>query len=132
MLLLPDPAKIIELPNSSVWFDESGILCCISKKGIGDQTLEQVMETMAGFHRIIGPEKVCMLIDVTYSAESSREVRAYASQELPKVVKAIAVVSSSALGKMVANLFFRLKAQPYPAKMFNNEKDARAWLQKYL
>lgn len=132
MLSLPDRTKILELPDSSVWFDESGILCCISKKRTGDQTLEQAMETMAEFRRIIGPEKVCLLIDVTYSTENSREVRAYASQELPKVVKAIAMVSSSALGKMVANLFFYLKAQPYPAKMFNNEKDARAWLEKYL
>lgn len=133
MLSLPDdPTRIIELPTSSIWFDESGILCCISKKLKGGQTVDQARESMAEFRRIVGPEKVCLLIDVTHSNETTREVRAYAAEELPKIVKAIAMLSSSALGKMVANLFFNLKSQPYPVKMFDNEKDAKAWLEKFL
>ena len=94
--------------------------------------MAQAMESMAEFRRVVGPEKVCLLIDVTHSTETTKEVRGYAAQELPKVVKAIAMVSSSALGKMVANLFFNLKSQPYPVRMFNNEKEAKAWLEKFL
>src|SRR5687768_15856053 len=127
MLLHPGQTRAIELSGSWIWFDESGILCCVSKKRTGGQTVDEAVESMAEFRRIVGPEKVCMLIDVTHSTETTREVRAYAAEELPKVVKAIAMLSSSALGKMVANLFFNLKSQPYPVKMFDNEKDARAW-----
>jgi hypothetical protein len=132
MLSLPDKTKIIDLSTSLIWWDESGILCCISKKRKEEQTLQEAVESMAAFVDIIGSEKVCMLIDVTHATQTSREVRAYAAQELPKVVKAIAMLSSSALGKMVANLFFNLKSQPYPVKMFNDEQDAKAWLKKFL
>jgi len=51
---------------------------------------------------------------------------------LPRYIKAIAMVSDSALGKMLANLFFTLKKQPYPTKMFTNEQDAKEWLMQYL
>jgi len=73
-----------------------------------------------------------MLVDVTHSMESTRETRDYVAEEFPKYVKALAMVSDSALGKMLANLFFTLKKQPYPAKMFNNEQDAKTWLKQYL
>jgi hypothetical protein len=73
-----------------------------------------------------------MLVDVTYTAESSKEIRDYAAHEFPNFVKAIAMVSGSVFGKMLANLFFTLKAQPYPTKMFTNEQDAKEWLKQYL
>jgi microsomal dipeptidase-like Zn-dependent dipeptidase len=131
MLTIPEHAKIIELPTSTIWFDDTGILCAISKKAKAP-TLEESMKSMAEFRQKIGSEKVCMLIDVTHSTETSREVRTYAAEELPKIVKAIAMVSSSALGKMVANLFFNLKSQPYPVKMFNDVTEAKVWLKNFL
>lgn len=103
----------------------------ISKKR-PPQTVEQARESIERLKEITGNKKVCMLIDVSNTAESSRELRDYVAEELPKLVKAIAMVSSSALGKMLANLFFSLKSQPYPVKMFNNEKEALAWLRQYL
>lgn len=96
------------------------------------QTIDQARESIVRLKEITNNMKVCMLIDVTHTNESSRELRDYAAEELPKLVKAIAMVSSSALGKMLANLFFSLKSQPYPVKMFNNEKEALAWLRQYL
>ncbi len=131
MLSIPDDVKIIEMPASRMWFDESGIVCAISKKS-KPQTLEQAKRSMEAFRSHIGSEKVCLLIDVTHATDSSREVRAYVADEFPRMIKAIAMVSRSALGKMVANLFFNLKTQPYPVKMFNDERDAKAWLKQYL
>ena len=128
---VPPNAEIIDTPTSVYWFDEDGILCSISKKS-DPPTLEEVKEQLESFKKILKTEKVCMLIDVTHSSESTREVRDFAAQEFPKIVKAIAMVSDSALGKMLANLFFSLKSQPYPTKMFNNEVDAKAWLKQYL
>lgn len=131
MLLRPDQTKVIELPFVSLWLDESGIVYCVSKRASG-QTVEQAMEAVAEIRRMAGGEKVCMLIDISHSGGTTREVRAYAAEALPELVKAVAILSSSAAGRMVANLFFTLKVQPYPVKMFNNEKDARAWLDKFL
>jgi hypothetical protein len=128
---IPTNTKVIEWPTSTIWFDENGILCSISKKA-PPQTLEEARKTLEDFKKLIGNRKVCMLIDVTDTPESSKELRDYAAAEFPKFVKAMAMLSKSVLGKMLANLFFSVKAQPYPAKMFNTEAEAKEWLKQYL
>jgi len=131
MLNIPKNVKVKEWGTSTTWFDEEGILYSVSKKGT-QHTLEETKKRFEEFKALIGNNKICMLIDVTNTNESTREIRNYAAEELPKIVKAIAMVSTSAVGKMLANLFFTLKTQPYPTKMFNNEAEAKKWLQQFL
>ena len=127
----PENAKVYDWETSTFWFDESGIFCSISKKA-PPQSLNEVKKSMEELYKIIGNKKVCMLLDVTNSSESTKETRDYAAIEFPKFVKAIAMLSQSALGKMMANLFFSIKAQPYPVKMFTDETEAKTWLKQYL
>ncbi len=131
MIQIPENTQIKDWGTSITWFDEDGILYSISKKG-SQYTLEDTKIRFAEFKKIIGNNKICMLIEVTNSNESTREIRNYAAEELPKIVKAIAMVSTSPVGKMIANLFFTIKTQPYPTKMFMNEKDAKKWLHQFL
>jgi hypothetical protein len=130
MLEIPANARTVEFPTSTIWLDEEGILWSQSKKG-PSQTLEQSKEAVAVLAELLKGKKVCMLLDITHATESSREVREFAARELPKITEAMALVSDSALGKMIANLFFQLKPQPYPTKMFNNVNEALTWLRKY-
>jgi folylpolyglutamate synthase/dihydropteroate synthase len=132
MLKIPDNAKIREWPTSTSWFDEDGILYSISKKGVEPPSLEDTKKLLEEFKKMLDGKKICMLLDVTHTVESSREIRDYVAEEFPKYVKAIAMISDSALGKMLANLFFTLKTQPYTTKMFSNEQDAKDWLKQYL
>jgi len=127
----PKNVTIYDWPSSVFWFDEDGILCSISKK-TSPPTLKEVVKTIEDFKKIIGPKKICMLTDASNSGESTKEIRDYAAAEFPKFIKAIAIISKSALGKMLANLFFNIKSQPYPTKMFNDEQEARKWLKQYL
>jgi hypothetical protein len=131
MLTAPPNAKVIELPTSTIWLDDEGILRSISKKA-PKQTLEQTRNSLEILKKYINNQKVCMLLDVTNSSEAPREVRDFAAQALPEIAKAIAMISQSALGKMLANLFFSLKSHPYPVKIFNNENEALQWLRQYL
>ena len=131
MLTIPQNAKTIELTTSTLWFDDVGILYSISKK-VPEQTIEDARDAISKLRQYLGDEKVCMLVDATHSTESSREMRDFAAEELPKITKAIAIMSRSALGKMLANLFFQLKSQPYPVKMFDDQQDAVRWLRQYL
>ncbi len=130
-MLVPKNAEIYDTPTSIFWFDENGIICAVIKN-IKTPTLEDAIENVEDFKKVIGERKVCLLIDVTNSAESSKEIRDYAANEFPKFVKAIALLSQSAFGKMLANLFFTIKSQPYPTKMFTDEKEAKEWLKQYL
>lgn len=127
----PENAEIIEWATSTSWFDEWGIFCSISKR-VPQQSLEETKKALAEFVKLLNGRKICMLIDVTNTSESSKETRDFAAAEFPKHIKAIAMLSSSPLGKMLANLFFNLKTQPYPTKMFNDEESAREWLKQYL
>ncbi|WP_373512974.1 hypothetical protein [Persicitalea sp.] len=130
--MVPPPnANVIELPSSTVWFDENGILCSVAKK-VPQQTVEEAKKTMEEFRKITGGEKVCMLSDSTDSPPANKEMRDYAAEVIPEVVKAVAIISRSAVGKMAANLFFSIKKQPYPVKMFNDEVEATEWLKQYL
>ncbi len=127
----PKNIEIYEWEASRFWFDEMGILCSVSKK-VKPQSLEETKMIVSNFKKLIGDRKVCLLLDVTNSSEASKEVRDYAAVEFPKFVKAMALISKSALGKMLGNLFFSVKSQPYPSKIFNTEKEAKEWLQQYL
>lgn len=128
---IPDNTEIYDFPTSRMWFDENGILCSVSKKAT-QQTVEEAKSTMGQFLLITGGKKVCMLSDSTDSAPIDKEMRDYLAEVLPDIVIAIAIVSRSAVGKMFANIFFSLKKQPYPVKMFTDENDAKDWLKQYL
>lgn len=127
----PENAKVTEWEASVFWFDETGILCSVSKKH-QPQTLEQSKKTIKEFQKLVNGEKICLLMDITNSPETTKEVRDYAAAEFPKFVKAMAMISDSALGKMLANLFFKIKLQPYPTRVFNDEEKAKEWLRQYL
>ncbi len=132
MLKIPSNVTVQEWPASTSWIDEDGIMYSISKKRVSPPSLEETKKSMDEFSKLLGGKKVCMLADVTHIAESTREIKDYIAQEFPKYVKALALVSNSALGKMLANLFFTIKTQSYPTKIFNNEEDAKAWLKQHL
>ena len=128
---LPKNTEVFDLPTAIIWFDENGILCTIAKK-VPQQTLEEAKKTIEEFLKIIGGKKVCMLSDNTDSAPINKELRDYFGEVIPEIAKAIAIISRSAVGKMVANLFFSIKKQPYPVKMFSDEVEAKEWLRQYL
>ncbi|MES2513152.1 MAG: hypothetical protein V4580_03375 [Bacteroidota bacterium] len=124
-------AKVYEMPTSTMWFDENGILCSVAKK-VPQQTLEAAKENMVEFLKITGGKKVCLLSDNTNSPPVNKEMRDYAAEVIPDVAKAVGVISNSAVGRMAANLFFTLKKQPYPVKFFEDEHQAKQWLKQYL
>ena len=127
----PKNTDLYETASSVTWLDEDGIICSVAKKA-PPQTLEQAKKEIEGFRKKYGDKKYCMLLDITNAPPSSKEVRDWAAPELSKMVIAIAMISESALGRMIANLFFGLKKPAYFTKMFSNEQKAREWLMHYL
>ncbi len=127
----PKNVDLIDFPTSTMWFDEHGILCSVAKK-IPPQTVEEAKKSMELFRKITGGKKICLLSDSTDSPPSNKEMRDYAAEVIPEIAKAVAIISRSAVGMMAANLFFSIKKQPYPVKMFNEEAEAKEWLKQYL
>lgn len=130
--MVPPPnTKLTEFSNATMWFDENGILCSVSKK-VSQQTVEEAKQSMKDFLELTSGKKVCFLSDSTNSTPVSKEMRDYVAGIMPEIVKAVAVISRSAVGIMVANLFFSIKKQPYPVKLFDDEASAKEWLKHYL
>lgn len=127
----PENIQGYEFPTSTMWFDEHGILCTVAKK-VPPQTVGEAKETMEEFRKLTGGKKVCLLSDSTDSPAIDKEMRDYAAAVMPEIAKAVAIISRSAVGKMAANLFFSIKKQPYPVKMFTDETEAKEWLKQYL
>lgn len=124
-------AKIIETPLSTVWFDENGIFCSVTKKNAA-LTKEVFILYFEFIKRHAGEKKICWLGDVSQMSAPTKEARDFAAIETPKFVKALALITNSALSKMIANIFFSFKRPPYPTKMFTDEKEAKEWLKIYL
>ncbi|MES2763725.1 MAG: STAS/SEC14 domain-containing protein [Bacteroidota bacterium] len=127
---LMDNATVFEGELAFFWFDESGILCAISKDT--PRTLEKQQKNYVFVKQITGNKKVCLLSDTTRSALQDKTTRNYMAEELPHMFTAMAVVSDSVLGKYITNLFLNLKQQPIPIKFFSSEQEAKKWLKNYL
>jgi len=126
----PDSAEIFETPASTYWFDKE-VLFVIAKNAPPLPMQEQVKQTEE-FKKKLGGKKICAIMDVTEAAASSRETREYNTRELPTMFKAIAFITRSALGRMLAHLFLGMKPMSFPVKVFSNEQDAREWIKQYL
>ncbi|MFL5766194.1 MAG: hypothetical protein ACJ77K_19785 [Bacteroidia bacterium] len=119
--------------------DKNGIVCITIKKQDphpGVFTLKNSEATDCRLPEIIrqvsGQEKSCVIVDMTHCVPLTKKLRDHLGGQLPEVVKAAAVVSESVYGKLVAEIFFTLKPQPYPHKIFENEAEAKKWLSGYV
>jgi hypothetical protein len=54
------------------------------------------------------------------------------ASELPKIFKAMAVVSSTVFGQAVSDTFLYYQGTPVPIKTFKDEIEAKAWLSQFL
>lgn len=113
-----------------MWFDEKGIVCSLSKQMEAPMNFDEVVKTVEAFKKMLGGKKVNILLDITESSPSDKKTRDYMAVEMPIFTKSLALVSTSPLGRMMANLFFGLKPPPYPAKIFSTEEEAREWIAK--
>ena len=128
---LPDNTDLYETPISIHWFDENGIMCATSKKV--ERTIEHYEEVMKLYKRFIdGGDKLCLLADASDTMPMSKEVREYVTAEMPKYIKAHAVISKEPLLSSLSNTFMNLSWAGFPVKLFSNVDEAKQWLKEYL
>ncbi|MCE3229010.1 MAG: hypothetical protein K0S32_3561 [Bacteroidetes bacterium] len=126
----PDDAEIIETPVTSFWLDSEGIL--YSHPRDVERTEENVKHSLAILKERLGDKKVCMISDTTYTPPYTVDARILLAEEMPKMLKAVAVLSCSPLGKMIGSKLFMSKPLPYPVKMFDDPDKAKEWIRQYI
>ncbi|MBA3705312.1 MAG: STAS/SEC14 domain-containing protein [Bacteroidetes bacterium] len=127
---IPENVKLYEHAIATFWFDEDGILYSVSKKVPRD--VEVMKDYVIFVKKMLNNNKACILSDISNAAPMDKNTRDYIETELKNVYKAMALISKSPLGIMIANIYLKLNTPSFPTKMFANVKDGKNWLKQYL
>jgi len=73
-----------------------------------------------------------LLIYLTNSPIPDKATREFSKQALPKVYKAMAMVSKPGLAQFIMKLLFKFQQPPIPLKSFDNTAAAKSWLNQYI
>lgn len=123
------PPPHAEITSSGhIWIDEDGIIIAV---GSNHQlhTLEHAIENTRVNAKLAAGIRRPFMIDMNKVKSMSREAREYyAGPEPEKIMTAMAILTTSAVGKVVANFFLMLTKPPIPTRMFTNFDEARTWL----
>lgn len=111
-------------------YGDDGILYSYSKST--RRTVKNISENIALVKQITGNKIVPLLIYLSNSPVPDKETRRFSTEQLPRVYKAMAMVSKPGLSKLIMNILFRLKPPPIPMKSFTNDEEAKAWLRQYV
>lgn len=125
------PSFAIATASGFTWLDEDGIIIAV---GSDHQlhTLEQAIENTKVNAELAGAKRRPFLIDMNQVKTMSSEARAYyAGPEPTKSVTAVAIVTNSSVGKLVANFFLRLTTPLLPTRLFTDVEEAKKWLLDY-
>jgi hypothetical protein len=128
-MLPPTDREIFEGEIATYWFDD-GILVSLSKSVM--RTVENIKGNVALVKKITNNTPVPLLIYLKNSPVPDKETRNFATEQLPTIYKAMAIVSKPGLATFVMNILFRLKPPPIAMKNFTNEQEAKEWLKNYL
>lgn len=125
-----DKTELIKGEISDYRYGSDGILYSYSKSTL--RTVKTISDNIALVKRITGNKIVPLLIYLSDSPVPDKETRRFSTEQLPKVYKAMAMVSKPGLSKLIMNILFRLKTPPIPMKSFTNDQEAREWLKQYV
>lgn len=128
----PVNAVTYDTPISIHWVDEDGIMFALSKNV--ERTVpyyEKVIEVFSKFTEN-GQNKLCLLSYLNVSLTMNKDVRDYVTDQLPRHIKAHAIVSPEPLQPTQTNIFLKLSMSGFPVNVFTSEKEALAWLKEYL
>lgn len=128
-MILPTDRQIFEGEIASYWI-EDGILVSVSKSP--RRTVENIKGNIALVREITKNRKVPLLIYLSNSPIPDKQTRKFATEQLPQVYTAMAMVSKAALAKLIMNVLFKLKPPPIPMRNFTSDTEARDWLKQYL
>jgi hypothetical protein len=126
MLSPPPGAELFKSDLATYWFYNSNILFSITRPS--PRTLASQENNIELVKRITNGKKICLLCDLTSILPPDKHNRDYLSREIPQVFNAIAFVSGSPLGKMVANILISLRINQVPAQLFSSVEVAKNWL----
>ena len=123
------------MPDTRTAFIElsdTGIVIVRVRDGIR-QSVTDASENLSTAIAMRGGERRPLLVDIKKAAPLAADVRRqYSSQHIADAFTALALlIDTSALGRMMGNVYFAVARLPMPMKMFVDESLALAWLDRH-
>lgn len=126
---IPTDRQIWEGQIATYWFD-SGILISLSKSP--KRTVELIAKNVELVKQITNNKPVPLLIYLVDSPIPDKATRKFSTEQLPIIYKAMAMVSKPGLSQFIMNILFSLKPPPIPMKSFNDDLQAKEWLNQFV
>jgi len=126
---IPTDREIWDGEIATYWFD-GGVLVSLSKSSL--RTVERIRNNVALVKQITNNKPAPLLIYLANSPVPDKETRRFSAEQLPKIYKAMAMISKPGLSKFIMNILFQFKPPPIPMKTFANDKEAKDWLKQFI
>ena len=124
------PPHALVAPSGPVWLSDDGIIITIGKAE--SQDTEVARENMAYTKKVTAGKPRPLLVDITRVKSMTKGAREeYVKQEEERIITAVALLSNSSIGSVIANIFMSLNKPFVPVKMFTDALKAKDWLRQY-
>jgi hypothetical protein len=130
---IPAGIKTLQLSTSTLWLQD-GILFSKARPDAPEEpSRDMIVKDMEALRTFIGDRKVCIVTESNpKSKPPKKEDRDFIAGEISSITKALALIVTSPVSRMLANLFFSFKPPAYPVKMFSDEHEATEWIRQYV
>lgn len=113
------------------WIDEQGIVHCVMVEP--EETLETARENITSIARLAGGARLPVLVDITDCKKIDLAARKYYAGPEPAVCqRAVALVTSSTVSRVLGNFFLGVNRPRFPVRLFDSQTKALDWLAHYL
>jgi hypothetical protein len=121
-----------EFKDGRVSLDDDGILHAWASPG-AQENIETARQHLHAVSRLSNGRRLPILVDLRNIRSTDRDARRlYSGHEFAEHVSAAALLVDSAVSRVIGNFYLGLNKTIYPTRLFNNEPDARKWLEQYM
>lgn len=121
---------VITHPKFRMWLRPDGIVQLVWVPRT-TALLEDATAALEAMAQLTGGRLRPLLIDMRDTGPQDRSARAEWTRRTD-LSSAVAMVVGTPVSRMMGNLFIRVNKPPFPARLFDNEACAVAWLQKFV
>lgn len=119
-------------PSGPIWLSDDGIIITINNKQ-ATHSLENAIENLRITKLLAGDKARPLLVDMTDVRSMDRVAReAYVNPENKQFICAVALLTRSNIGRVIANIFMNVQKTVVPVKLFNDPVKAKEWLMQFL
>lgn len=117
--------------NCSFELDDRGFVRARVDHGM-DMDLAAARDAVQATFDLAGRRRLPVLVDLRGIRSQSREARDYlSSSEIEPRFAAVALLIASPVSQVIGNFFMRLRTQPVPTRLFDDEHQAVEWLLEF-